>query len=159
MFINFEEWQDLKKSIDDLFWDNDRMSSGGRYTLNHINNIINRIDKNKNNKFYVVIENDVINDESYNDVIGITLSRKHARKLLKQNVDKLKKLINYENLNVKNVNNDDLEDYDGEWLLDKDNDSFLLYLNGEYNSDHYNISIREVELIYEKDKNSAKEMR
>ena len=158
MYINSEDWKDLKKSIDDLFWDNDRMSSGGRYTLNHISNLINKVDKNKSDKLYVVMENDVTNDECYNTIIGVTFSKKEARTLLKNAVKELKQDIDFNNLDAKDVNSDEMLDYDGEWLFDKNKDSFSLYLNGEYNSEHFEISIREVNLTYEKDKNKEKEL-
>lgn len=158
MYINPEDWKDLKKSIDDLFWDNDRMSSGGRYTLNHISNLINKVDKNKSDKLYVVMENDVTNDECYNTIIGVTFSKKEARTLLKNAVKELKQDIDFNNLDAKDINSDEMLDYDGEWLFDKNKDSFSLYLNGEYNSEHFEISIREVNLIYEQNKNKEKEL-
>ncbi|MBE6154399.1 MAG: hypothetical protein E7163_02325 [Firmicutes bacterium] len=158
MYISPEDWKDLKKSIDDLFWDNDRMSSSGRYTLNHISNLINKIDKNKSDKLYVVMENDVTNDECYNTIIGVTFSKKEARTLLKNAVKELKQDIDFNNLDAKDINSDEMLDYDGEWLFDKNKDSFSLYLNGEYNSEHFEISIREVNLTYEKDKNKEKEL-
>lgn len=158
MYISPEDWKDLKKSIDDLFWDNDRMSSSGRYTLNHISNLINKADKNKSDKLYVVMENDVTNDECYNTIIGVTFSKKEARTLLKNAVKELKQDIDFNNLDAKDINSDEMLDYDGEWLFDKNKDSFSLYLNGEYNSEHFEISIREVNLIYEKDKNKEKEL-
>lgn len=158
MYISPEDWKDLKKSIDDLFWDNDRMSSSGRYTLNHISNLINKVDKNKSDKLYVVMENDVTNDECYNTIIGVTFSKKEARTLLKNAVKELKQDIDFNNLDAKDINSDEMLDYDGEWLFDKNKDSFSLYLNGEYNSEHFEISIREVNLTYEKDKNKEKEL-
>lgn len=158
MYINPEDWKDLKKSIDDLFWDNDRMSSGGRYTLNHISNLINKVDKNKSDKLYVVMENDVTNDECYNTIIGVTFSKKEARTLLKNAVKELKQDIDFNNLDAKDINSDEMLDYDGEWLFNKNKDSFSLYLNGEYNSEHFEISIREVNLIYEQNKNKEKEL-
>jgi len=158
VYISPEDWKDLKKSIDDLFWDNDRMSSSGRYTLNHISNLINKIDKNKSDKLYVVMENDVTNDECYNTIIGVTFSKKEARTLLKNAVKELKQDIDFNNLDAKDINSDEMLDYDGEWLFDKNKDSFSLYLNGEYNSEHFEISIREVNLTYEKDKNKEKEL-
>lgn len=158
MYISPEDWKDLKKSIDDLFWDNDRMSSSGRYTLNHISNLINKVDKNKSDKLYVVMENDVTNDECYNTIIGVTFSKKEARTLLKNAVKELKQDIDFNNLDAKDVNSDEMLDYDGEWLFDKNKDSFSLYLNGEYNSEHFEISIREVNLTYEKNKNKEKEL-
>ena len=159
MYINPEDWKDLKKSIDDLFWDNDRMSSGGRYTLNHINNLVNKVDKNISDKVYVVVEHDVSNDELYNNVIGVTFSKKEAKKLLKEAIKELKEVINFNSLDAKDVTSDEIQDYDGEWLFEKNNDSFSLYLNGEYNSEHFEISIREVNLTYEIDKNKEKELR
>ena len=156
MYINPEDWKDLKKSIDDLFWDNDRMSSGGRYILNHISNLVNKVDKNISDKVYVVVEHDVSNDEPYNNVIGVTFSKKEAKKLLKEAIKELKEVINFNSLDAKDITSDEMEDYDGEWLFEKNNDSFSLYLNGEYNSEHFEISIREVNLTYEIDKNKEK---
>ena len=49
MYIDKNLWEKLKESIDNLYWDIDRMSRDGKYFLKEIDNCINKIEKNKKN--------------------------------------------------------------------------------------------------------------
>ena len=158
MFIEKEDWKKLKKCIDDLYWDEDRMSSSGVQTLNYISNLINKFDLNFSNKFFVVTENDVTNDETYNSVIGVTFSKKQARNILKNAVKELKEVIDFNSLDAKDINGNEMDDYDQEWLYNDNKDSFTLYLNGEYNMEHFEIAIKEIELTNEKKNIIEKEL-
>ena len=40
MFVDKKLWEKLKENIDNLYWDEDRMSSDGRYFLKQIDNNI-----------------------------------------------------------------------------------------------------------------------
>ena len=51
-----------------------------------------------------------------------------------------------------------MDDYDQEWLYNDNKDSFTLYLNGEYNREHFEIAIKEIELTNEKKNIIEKEL-
>ena len=53
MIINNKSWEKLKEYVDNLYWDEDRMSSDGVHFLNKLDNEIKQIEKNsKNTKDY-----------------------------------------------------------------------------------------------------------
>ena len=58
MYISNEELEKIKEYVDNLYWDQDRMSRDGRYFLNKLDNEINNkskdieIEKTKIQSFY-----------------------------------------------------------------------------------------------------------
>ena len=46
MFIDKKLWEKLKENIDNLYWDEQRMSGDGRYFLKEIDNNIKEIERN-----------------------------------------------------------------------------------------------------------------
>lgn len=150
MIIDKEDWKNLKNSIDNIYWDIDRMSSDGKYFLNISMNLINKIEKNQNDKIYVVMENTIINDEIFNGIIGVTTSLKDAKSIMKNEIKTLNKIMDFDSLNATNINDiDNIDEYDNEWVYEKDDYSYSLYLNGEYNSNNISVSIKEKSLINE----------
>lgn len=150
MIIDKEDWKNLKNSIDNIYWDIDRMSSDGKYFLNISANLINKIEKNQNDKIYVVMENTIINDEIFNGIIGVTTSLKDAKSIMKNEIKTLNKIMDFDSLNATNINDiDNIDEYDSEWVYEKDDYSYSLYLNGEYNSNNISVSIKEKSLINE----------
>ena len=77
MYVDIKSWELLKKYIDDLYWDNDRLSSSGKYTLNHIDSMLNKIEEKYNNKIYVITSDYIYDDNGGSTIIGITLSTAH----------------------------------------------------------------------------------
>ena len=45
MYISNEELEKIKEYVDNLYWDQDRMSRDGRYFLNKLDNYIQKICK------------------------------------------------------------------------------------------------------------------
>lgn len=150
MIIDKEDWKDLKNSIDNIYWDIDRMSSDGKYFLNISTNLINKIEKNQNDKIYVVMENTIIDDEIFNGIIGVTTSLKDAKSIMRNEIKTLNKIMDFDSLNATDINDiDNIDEYDNEWVYEKDDYSYSLYLNGEYNSNNISVSIKEKSLINE----------
>lgn len=150
MIIDKEDWKNLKNSIDNIYWDIDRMSSDGKCFLNISTNLINKVEKNQNDKIYVVMENTIIDDEIFNGIIGVTTSLKDAKLIMKNEIKTLNKIMDFDSLNATNINDvDNIDEYDNEWLYEKDDYSYSLYLNGEYNSNNISVSIKEKSLINE----------
>lgn len=50
MNIDKKDWEKLKEMIDNLYWDEDRMSRDGRYFLKSIDKIISDIESKSNKK-------------------------------------------------------------------------------------------------------------
>ena len=150
MIIDKEDWKNLKNSIDNIYWDIDRMSSDGKHFLNISTNLINKIEKNQNDKIYVVMENTIIDDEIFNGIIGVTTSLKDAKSIMRNEIKTLNKIMDFDSLNATDINDiDNIDEYDNEWVYEKDDYSYSLYLNGEYNSNNISVSIKEKSLINE----------
>ena len=49
MYISNEELEKIKEYVDNLYWDQDRMSRDGRYFLNKLDNYIKKLEKEKEN--------------------------------------------------------------------------------------------------------------
>ena len=157
MIIDKDDWKKLKSAIDSIYWDIDRMSSDGERFLNISTNLINKIEKNQNNKVYVVMENTIINDEIFNGIIGVTTSLKDANLIMKNEIKTLNKIMDFDSLNATNINDiDNIDEYDNEWVYEKDDYSYSLYLNGEYNSNNISVSIKEKSLINESKKDKER---
>ena len=63
MYISNEELEKIKEYVDNLYWDQDRMSRDGRYFLNKLDNYIQKLEKEKENNIYVITNNAVVDDE------------------------------------------------------------------------------------------------
>ena len=51
--------------------------------------------------------------------------------------------MDFDSLNATNINDiDNIDEYDSEWVYEKDDYSYSLYLNGEYNSNNISVSIK-----------------
>ena len=55
MIINNKSWEKLKEYVDNLYWDEDRMSRDGVHFLNKLDNEIKQIEKNSKNIVYVMM--------------------------------------------------------------------------------------------------------
>ena len=51
MIIDKNSWEKLKEYVDNLYWDEDRMSSDGVHFLNNLDNEIKQIEKNQKTLF------------------------------------------------------------------------------------------------------------
>lgn len=157
MYVDIKSWELLKKYIDDLYWDNDRLSSSGKYTLNHIDSMLNKIEEKYNNKIYVITSDYVYDDNGGSTIIGITFSKKEAKKLFDETIKQLKLDVDFDNLYVQNGDDVELGSYEG-WIYFKSDNSFSLYENGEYNSNHYDVSLNELDLLQERVEKKDKEL-
>ncbi|MDO5556922.1 MAG: hypothetical protein Q4G05_01575 [Clostridia bacterium] len=145
MFIEKEIWNKLKKDIGGLYWDNDRMSKDGHYFLKQIDLDIKNIEKNSVKEVYVITNNAIVNDEVIYSVAGVTSSYENAKELFQKEIEKLKEEIDYEYLDA--VPYDNENNFDGQvWIYDQNEESYLLYQNGEYNSNNFNITIEKFEI-------------
>lgn len=161
MIIDNNSWKKLKEYVDNLYWDEDRMSSDGVHFLNKLDNEIKQIEKNSKNIVYVITSNCVCNDESFNNVIAVTPSLSYAKKLFKEEIESIKNDLDFNNLDAIKYETDmDLNnpDYDGRWMFEEKETEFILCQNGEYNSNHFIVSLEQRELEQELSKRKEKEV-
>ena len=55
MIINNKSWEKLKEFVDNLYWDEDRMSRDGVHFLNKLDNEMKQIEKDSKNIVYVTM--------------------------------------------------------------------------------------------------------
>ncbi len=152
MFIKKDDWEKIKEMVDNLYWDEDRMSRDGIYFLKHLDKKLKELEINNKNKIYAITSHGVYNDEEYNDLF-VTPSKEIAQRRLNAEIEKLKQELdisiaqNYDKIDINDP------EYDNEWIFKEDDTSFEIYLNGEYNSNHCVISLKEQELVLEEEKN------
>lgn len=147
MFIDKELWERLKENIDNLYWDEDRMSRDGRYFLKQIDNNINAIERKKINEVFVVTNNATVEDEIDYNIAGVCTSLSNAKKLLKNTVKDVKCDSNFDEINpIKITDETNTNEIDNEWCYEEDENGFNLYLMGEYNSNNYSVQIERFKL-------------
>ena len=74
MYISNEELEKIKEYVDNLYWDQDRMSRDGRYFLNKLDNYIKKLEKEKENNIYVITNNAVVDDEIDYSIYGVAIN-------------------------------------------------------------------------------------
>lgn len=161
MIIDKNSWKKLKEYVDNLYWDEDRMSRDGVHFLNKLDNEIKQIEKDSKNIVYVITSNCVCNDESFDNVIAVTPSLFYARKLFNEEIESIKNDLDFNDLDAIKYETDmDLNnpDYDGRWMFEEKENEFILCQNGEYNSNHFIVSLEQRELEQELRKKNEKEV-
>lgn len=147
MFIDKEEWEKLKENIDNLYWDQDRMSRDGVYFLKQLDINIKNIESNSEKELYVVTNNAVVDDEIDYKIAGVCSSLDNAKKLFRETIKDVKCDSDFENIKALKITDDlDLNNIDGEWLYEEDEFGFNLYLQGEYNSNNFSVQIEKFKL-------------
>ncbi len=142
MFVKKEDWEKLVDSFKDLYRNYDKFGDNARDIIDNIDICINNIMDNKSDKIYVITNNAVVDDEIDYSVYGVATNESIAKEMFKQAVKDAKCDSDFDNINAINVTNG-TEYSDAEWYYTETEDSFELYLNGEYNSNNFSIRILE----------------
>ena len=100
---------------------------------------------NKLEKVYILLDSGTLDDENYLNVIAVSTDKSEIKRFMDKYIQVVKKEIDFNNLEISKDGIDD------GYVVEEDEDRFSLYLNGEYNSFHIDISINEKELLKEKD--------
>lgn len=158
MYISNEELEKIKEYVDNLYWDQDRMSRDGRYFLNKLDNYIQKLEKEKENNIYVITNNAIVDDEIDYSIYGVATDINEAKKIFNQAVKDAKTDSDFKNLDAIEENSSNFKNKDGEWIYSESDDSFELWCNGEYNSNNYSIQIKKYELDKEKELSDAYEL-
>ena len=147
MFIDKKLWEKLKENIDNLYWDEDRMSSDGVYFLKQIDNNVKEIERNNIKEVFVVTNNAIVDDQIDYKIAGVCTTKENAKKLFSQTVNDVKCDSDFEEVNPIKITDDiDLSKIDSEWCYEEDDYGFNLYLNGEYNSNNFSVQIERFKL-------------
>ena len=155
MIIDKKDFNKLKEYIDNLYWDQDRMSRDGVYFLNLLDKEIKKIENKSKNNIYVITSNCICDDESFNNILGLTADLSYAKKLFNEEIECIKNDTEFNDLDVikyeENINlNDSI--YDNKWIMEETDKEFILYQNGNYNSNHFIVSLEQRELEEELNK-------
>lgn len=147
MFIDKKLWEKLKENIDNLYWDEDRMSSDGVYFLKQIDNNVKEIERKNIKEVFIVTNNAIVDDQIDYRIAGVCTSKENAKKLFFQTVKDVKCDSDFEEINPIKITDDiDLSKIDSEWCYEEDDYGFNLYLNGEYNSNNFSVQIERFKL-------------
>ena len=160
MIIDKKDFNKLKEYIDNLYWDQDRMSRDGVYFLNLLDKEIKKIESKSKNNIYVITSNCICDDESFNNILGLTADLSYAKKLFNEEIESIKNDTDFNDLDVikynENINlNDSI--YDNKWIMEETDKEFILYQNGNYNSNHFIVSLEQKELEQELNKEILEE--
>ena len=151
MYIDKKLWEELKACIDNMYWDQDRMSRDGLYFLNKLDKYSKEIERKSSDKVYVITNNAIVDDEIDYSIYDVTTDKEEAKNIFKSAVRDMKCDSDFENINAINLNDFNNSDYDEEWVYSETDNSFELFLNGEYNSNNYSIRIIEYDINRSKD--------
>ena len=150
MFIRKEDWNKLIESFKNVYSNYDTFSDGMKDLIDNVDICIDNIKTNLNNKIYVVTNNAVYDDEIDYSLYGVTTNKEDAKKLFKDAVRDAKCDSDFENINPVDIKNIDKLPSE-EWCFEETEDSFELFLNGEYNSNNFSIKILEYDIENEKE--------
>ena len=150
MFIDKEKWNKLIESFNKIYSNYDYFSDNMKDLIDKVDICIDDIKRNISNKIYVITNNAVYNDEIDYNLYGVTTNKEYAIKLFKDAVRDAKCDSDFDNINpvdIKNINKLPSE----EWCFEESDDSFELFLNGEYNSNNFSIKILEYDVENKKE--------
>ena len=145
MFIDKEKWNKLIESFNKIYSNYDYFSDNMKDLIDKVDICIDDIKRNKNNKIYVITNNAVYNDEIDYSLYGVTTNKEYAKKLFKDAVRDAKCDSDFDNINPVDIKNIDKLPSE-EWCFEESDDSFELFLNGEYNSNNFSIKILEYDV-------------
>lgn len=150
MFIDKEKWNKLIESFSKVYSNYDYFSDNMKDLIDEVDICIDDIKRNINNKIYVITNNAVYNDEIDYSLYGVTTNKEYAKKLFNDAVRDAKCDSDFDNINPVDIKNIDKLPSE-EWCFEESEDSFELFLNGEYNSNNFSIKILEYELENKKE--------
>lgn len=145
MFIDKEKWNKLIESFNKIYSNYDYFNDNMKDLIDKVDICIDDIKRNKNNKIYVITNNAVYNDEIDYNLYGVTTNKEYAIKLFKDAVRDAKCDSDFDNINPVDIKNIDKLPSE-EWCFEESEDSFELFLNGEYNSNNFSIKILEYDV-------------
>lgn len=160
MFISNEQWEKVKKYVFSLNWMEKFMSEDIRHQYQEMKNYFNKLDKtlSKSSKIYVITNNAIVDDEIDYSIYGVALNKNDARRIFNQAVMDAKCDSDFKNLNAINIDDKSQDMDQEEWYYSKTDNSFELYLNGEYNSNNFLVEIKEFDIPIIKEKNKKREI-
>lgn len=141
MFIKKEDWNKLIESFKVLYRNYDSFGDNAKDMIDNIDICIDNIKDNMSDEIYVITNNAVVDDEIDYSIYGVATNENKAKEIFQQAVKDAKCDSDFDNLNAIDVNDESQDMHQEEWYFDESEDSFELYLNGEYNSNNFSIQI------------------
>lgn len=151
MFIDKKLWDELVDKFNVLYHGYDTFSDDTQTIIDDIDICIDDIKSHNSNKVYVITNNAVVDHEIDYCIYDVTTNKEEAKKIFECAVRDAKTDADFDDLNAIDVNDDSNMDYAEEWVYSETEDSFELYLNGEYSSNNFSIQILEYDINQSKD--------
>ena len=137
MYIDPKIWEKLINNIKKIYKDYNNYNDYIKYMLDKISSCIEEINANKSNKVYIITNNAIVDGEIDYQINGIAFSKENAQKLFKEAIRNAKSDAGFDYID--NIN-------DEKWECTQTDDSFKLYIKGEYSSNNYSIEIKEFDI-------------
>lgn len=146
MIIRKEDWDKLIDSFKELYRSYDLIGDNGRDRLDDIDIAIENIKENSSDKMYVITNNAVVDAEIDYSIYGVALDKERAKEVFNQAVKDAKCDSDFDNLDAIDTNDNSQNIDQDKWYYDETENSFELYLNGEYNSNNFSIKLLEYDI-------------
>ncbi len=146
MIIRKEDWDKLIDSFKELYRSYDLIGDNGRDRLDDIDIAIENIKENSSDKMYVITNNAVVDAEIDYSIYGVATDKERAKEVFNQAVKDAKCDSDFNNLDAIDINDNSQNIDQDKWYYDETENSFELYLNGEYNSNNFSIKLLEYDI-------------
>lgn len=146
MFIDKTLWNKLVEKFNEVYKNYDYFSDDTQELIDDVDICIEKIKQSSSDKIYVITNNAVVDDEIDYCIYDVTTNKEQAKDIFKCAVHDAKIDADFENINAIDVNDDSQSHDQEEWYYDETDNSFELYLNGEYNSNNFSIQIKEYDI-------------
>lgn len=146
MIIRKEDWDKLIDSFKELYRSYDLIGDNCRDRLDDIDIAIENIKENSSDKMYVITNNAVVDAEIDYSIYGVATDKERAKEVFNQAVKDAKCDSDFNNLDAIDINDNSQNIDQDKWYYDETENSFELYLNGEYNSNNFSIKLLEYDI-------------
>lgn len=95
----------------------------------------------ENNKVFILVDNCIWDYEECTKIVAVSSNKDDIKQIMNKYIEKIKKDIDFENLDIAE------NDSDCGCIVEENDNSFSVYVNGEYNNNHIEIYIEEKKLV------------
>ena len=141
MYIDYKKWEILKNTLQNI-------NSNHAITEDIIENLadtLEEIKKTESKKVYVITNNSVCDYGGDYQIKGVAFNINEAKKLFNDAVRDAKIDAGFDNFDMVDENNKECI-YDGKWHCVKTDNSFELYVDGEYSANNFSIETKEFDI-------------
>ena len=142
MYIDYEKWENLKDDLKNI--NSNYNYASAKDILNNIDDTLEEIEKTESNKVYVITNNSICDGEIDYQLRGVAFSINEAKKIFNEAIRDAKIDAGFDNPDT--IDEDNKECIYDRWHCVKTDNSFELYINGEYSSNNFSIEIKEFDI-------------